>query len=119
MKFSSIIVAVLAVLSAQGVWALSLAPEEFHASRQLACVLAEQSLGYLSEDEYGERTHTVLDGFEPGERDTILAKALGYYDGLMFSVAPDDVEQVNDRLEDFVASSSCQEQGFRSVTVSL
>lgn len=98
---------------------LSLAPEEFFASRQLACVLAEESLGYLSEEEYGERTHTVLDGFEEGERDAILAKALGYYDGLMFSIASDDIEQVNERLESFVSSDSCAAQGFRNVTVSL
>lgn len=101
------------------VMALSMAPEEFLASRQLACVLAEQSLGYLSEEEYGERTHTVLDGFEDGERDAILAKALGYYDGLMFAIEDDDAAQVNERLETFVSSDNCAEQGFRQVTFAL
>ena len=62
-----------------------------------------------SEEQYGERTHTVLDGFDEAERDNILAKALGYYDGLMFAVAADDPEQVNDRLETFVSSSSCRQ----------
>ncbi len=118
MYVRSICAAVLsAVFCQQGV-ALSLAPGEFEASRQLACVLAEQSLGYLSEDEYGEKTHTVLDGFDESERDNILAKALGYYDGLMFSVRPEDV---NARLLTFVSSKSCRDGGYQnaSTTVSL
>jgi hypothetical protein len=119
MSLRVMIFVLLTMLAGRSAWGLSLAPEELHASRQLACVLAEQSLGYLSEDEYGELTHKVLDGFDNGERDTILAKALGYYDGLMFSVASDDLQQVNERLEEFVASASCRDQGFRSVTVSL
>ena len=100
--------------------ALSLAPEEFQASRQLACVLAEQSLGYLDETQYGEKTHTVLDGFDETERDNILAKALGYYDGLMFAIEPDDAEQVSERLETFVTSASCrQDDGYVNVKATL
>ena len=109
-------------LSCQQAGALSLAPGEFQASRELACVLAEQSLGYLSEDEYGERAHSVLDGFEESERDNILAKALGYYDGLMFAIPAGDTQQVSERLESFVASASCEHSdGFANVrsTVSL
>ncbi|GAB5451684.1 MAG: hypothetical protein Hals2KO_20120 [Halioglobus sp.] len=100
--------------------ALSMAPEEFAAARQLACVLAEQSLGQLNEDEYGARTHTLLEGFEASERDSILAKAIGYYDGLMFDIAEEE-NAVNHRLEDFVASNTCRDSGFRTVdyTVSL
>ena len=97
--------------------ALSMAPEEFVASRQLACVLAMESLGQLSEEEYGNRTHSVLDGFEESERSAILAKALGYYDGLMFEV-PDDATAVNSRLESFVASGTCNHD-YRQVTLSL
>ena len=118
MNIKSILLS-LSLLASGPALALSLAPEEFHASRQLACVLAEQSLGYLSEEEYGERTHKVLDGFQDSERDAILAKALGYYDGLMFSVAADDARQVNDRLESFVSSDNCSTQGFRHVTLAL
>ena len=100
----------------QQVSALSLAPEEFLASRQLACVLAEQSLGYLDEAQYGEKTHSVLDGFDEAERDNILAKALGYYDGLMFSIEPDNARQVSERLETFIASASCRrDDGFVNV----
>ena len=111
--------ALLAAVLAQPAAALYLAPEEFTASRQLACVLAEQSLGYLTEEEYGAQTHTVLDGFDEVERDNILAKALGYVDGLMFSIAADDSAQVNDRLMDFVESDSCQQGGYLNATLSL
>ena len=98
--------------------ALELAPEEFHASRQMACVLAEQSLGYLSEEEYGARTHTLLDAFDDSERDMILAKALGYYDGLMFEIDDRDEQQVNQRLAVFVESSTCA-SGFEKVGLQL
>lgn len=107
------------LLMAQQAAALSMAPEEFSASRKLACVLAEQSLGYLTEKEYGARTHTVLDGFNDAERDNILSKALGYVDGLMFSIADDDSRQVHDRLQNFVQSESCAQGGFHAATVSL
>lgn len=98
--------------------ALSLAPEEFTASRQMACVMAQQSLGQLTEQEYGERANTVLDGFDGAERDNIIAKALGYYDGLMFAIPEDDQQGLDLRLESFVSSSTCS-GSFRAVTVSL
>ncbi len=109
----------LTLLASPAALGLSLAPEEFAASRQLACVLAEQSLGYLSETEYGARTHTVLDGFDELERDNILSKALGYVDGLMFSLDASDNAQVDGRLEDFVQSDACQADAYYRVTVSL
>ena len=116
MNLRSIPLAVLFAAFCHQAGALSLAPEEFQASRKLACVLAEQSLGYLNEDEYGAKTHTVLDGFDEGERDNILAKALGYYDGLMFSVAPEDVDA---RLVTFVSSNSCRDDGFQNASTTL
>jgi len=114
MKLRPVLLAAAFSLSWQQASALSLGVEEFQASRQLACVLAEQSLGYLSEEEYGARTHTVLDGFDDSERDNILSKALGYYDGLMFALEP---EQVDERLETFVASTSCRDDGFQNVSL--
>lgn len=108
----------LACTAAPTAHALSLAPEEFAASRQMACVLARQSLGQLSEDEYGAMTHTVLEGFDDAERDNILSKALGFYDGLMFQVDGSDAAAVDLRLEDFLASNTC-DSGYRRVTVSL
>ncbi|MEE4145648.1 MAG: hypothetical protein V2I26_12660 [Halieaceae bacterium] len=120
MVATRIFTALLLGVFCQQAAALSLAPEEFQASRQLACVLAEQSLGYLDERQYGEKAHTVLDGFDEAERDNILAKALGYHDGLMFSIEPDDAEQVSERLETFVASASCrQDDGFVNVKATL
>ena len=114
-----ILLAIVVAVAGQQAVALSMAPEEFNASRQLACVLAEQSLGYLTEDEYGARTHTVLDGFDETERDNILAKALGYVDGLMFAIEDQDQEQVDARLDSFVASKSCEAGSAYRVTVSL
>jgi hypothetical protein len=84
----------------------------------MACVLAQQSLGQLTEDEYGEMTHTLLDGFDETERDNILAQAVGYYGGLTFSAEDADPEQVNLKLEVFVTSSTCS-AGFSRVTLRL
>lgn len=98
--------------------ALSLAPEQFAASRKLACVLAQQSLGQLSEEEYGNRAHTLLDGFDDAERDAVLAQAVGYYSGVMFSASSDDERQATLKLQDFVSSNTCSE-GYSKVTLSL
>ena len=119
MKFGGALLALVLASVCLRAGALALGPEEFQASRKLACVLAEQSLGYLSEEEYGTKTHIVLDGFDQTERDTILAKAVGYYDGLMFAIASDDELQVSQRLETFVASRSCRGADRLDVTVSL
>lgn len=108
----------LALHSTQAL-SLSLGPEEFDASRKMACVLAQQSLGRLTEDEYGEMTHSLLDGFDEEERDTILAQAVGYYGGLTFSVEGENSQDLVDlKLEDFVASSTCA-GGFRNVLFKL
>lgn len=115
---STLLVIAMAALTTPAL-ALSLAPEEFKASRDMACVLAQQELGMLGEEEYGSRTHDVLDGFDESERDTILAKALGYYDGLMFAIGDDkNAAAVAQRLEEFVASSTCNND-FMDVTTQL
>lgn len=119
MRKFSVVAGLIPLIMALPAAALSLAPEEFSASRQLACVLAEQSLGYLSKNEYGARTHDVLDGFDDVERDNILSKAIGYVDGLMFDIAEDDSMQVNGRLQEFVASQSCVSDGFQNATLRL
>jgi len=106
---------VLLAYSTQGA-ALSFSRDEFEASRKLACVLAQQSLGQLSEDEYGAKTHTVLDGFDDTERDHILAQAVGYFGGLLYTNARDDKASETVRLEEFVASSTCVE-GYSKVTL--
>ena len=119
MRGLTVVFGLIAALFAHQAASLALAPEEFTASRQLACVLAEQSLGYLSEKEYGARTHTVLDGFDETERDTILAKALGYMDGLMFSIDDSDASLVDERLRSYVQSHACEQDDYYQVTVSL
>jgi hypothetical protein len=99
--------------------ALALAPEEFKASRKLACVLAQQSLGQLNEDEYGVQANKLLDGFDEAERDNILAQAVGYYGGLMFSSAKDGTNNATPRLKDFLSSSTCSANAYRKVSISL
>lgn len=113
-----LVVCAAATLSGAKAWSLSLSPEEFQASRKLACVLAQQSLGQLSDTEYGNSTHDVLDGFDQAERESILAKALGYYDGLMFSISESDADKVQHRLQSFVASSTC-DFGYKAATLAL
>ena len=98
---------------------LSLAPEEFAASRQMACVLAEHSLGTLNEEQYGKVANSLLDDFDESEQEQILAKAIGYYDGLMFSIPDKDDTAINLRLKDFVDSATCQGSGYRKVTHTL
>lgn len=98
--------------------ALSLGADEIETSRKMACVLAQQTLGRLTEDEYGELTHSLLDGFDEAERDNILAQAVGYYSGLTFTVQETEPQEVNLKLEDFVASSACS-HGYQKVTLEL
>ena len=98
--------------------ALSLAPEEFNASRKMACVLAQQSLGQLSENEYGEKANSLLEGFDESERDNILAQAVGYYGGLMYTASDDSNADMGPRLKEFVASSTCSDN-YRQVTLQL
>ena len=87
--------------------ALALGPDEFTAARQLTCVLAQDSLGYLSESQYDERVGDVLDDFNEVDGDVIYAKALGYFDGLMFGIPERDQRQINARLQSFVESQAC------------
>lgn len=99
--------AALLALSANLANALALGPDEFAAAQQLTCVLAQDSLGYLSEDEYDELMDDVLGDYEATDGDVIYAKALGYFDGLMFGIPERDANQINDRLRNFVQSQSC------------
>ena len=113
-----VIVSFMVLFCSQQTAALSLSKAEFHASREMACVLAGEALGHLNEEEYGQRFHEVMNGFDDVERDSILAKALGYYDGLMFDIPSDEPSAVKARLETYVASEACS-QGMSEVTISL
>ncbi|TXS92810.1 hypothetical protein FV139_12630 [Parahaliea maris] len=87
--------------------ALSLGPDEFVAARHLTCVLAQDSLGYLTPDDFEVLSSEVLDSYEPEEGDVIYAKALGYFDGLMFGLPEQDAEVIHARLRSFVDSQAC------------
>lgn len=87
--------------------ALALGPEEFAAARHLTCVLAQDSLGYLSDDDFAELTDDVLEDYEQDTGDVIYAKALGYFDGLMFGLPEGDTSRIDARLRSFLESQSC------------
>ncbi|MEM0953385.1 MAG: hypothetical protein AAGI24_04520 [Pseudomonadota bacterium] len=87
--------------------ALELGPEDFVAARSMTCVLAQESLGYLSEDEYAEMAESVLSDYDQAEGDVIYAQALGYFDGLMFGLIESDESEISSRLQDFVSSAAC------------
>ncbi len=87
--------------------ALALGPDEFDAAKRLSCVLAQDSLGYLTEQDYEQLTDEVLDEFEAEQGDVVYAKALGYFDGLMFGIPEQDAAGVRARLQSFVDSQAC------------
>lgn len=88
-------------------YALALGPEEFASARQLTCVLAQSTLGYLGQDDYADRVDEVLGAYDEADADVVFAKALGYYDGLMFEIPADDERQIGSRLERFLESQAC------------
>ena len=106
-----IVVLLSLALSSLSAKALALGPDEFAAARQLTCVLAQDSLGYLNEDQYNTMVGDVLDSYADQDGDVIYAKALGYFDGLMFGIAEDNQRLVNARLQSFVESRSCTQTG--------
>lgn len=115
-----IFAALLATTLSVNAQSLALGPDQFAAAKNLACVLAQESLGYLSEDEYATLSDEALDGFSEQEVDVIRAKALGYYDGLMFGLPSTDEQQVNERLREFVESRTCTVViGYRGVNLTL
>jgi hypothetical protein len=101
------ILALMATLTSVQARALALGPDEFAVARQMTCVLAEVSLGYLSDEQYAARTEVLLEEYDAADSDVIYAKAIGYFDGLMFGIPASDEGQVNERLRSFVDSKSC------------
>lgn len=97
----------LAVLPVPRVLALVLGAEELAAARAVTCVLAQDALGYLSEDQFDTLLDGALEDFDETQGDIIYAKALGYVDGLMFGLPEGDERRVNERLRRFNASSAC------------
>ncbi len=95
--------------------ALALGPEDFAAAKQLTCVLAQESLGYLSDEDFASLTNEVLEDYDASQSDVVYAKALGYFDGLMFGLPEADAAVINQRLRSFLESQACT----RLVGVSL
>ncbi len=101
-----LVTALLLITSIQ-VQALALGPDDFAAAKRLSCVLAQDSLGYLSEDDYAALTDEVLEEYDATDGDVIYAKALGYFDGLMFGIPEQDAAGIQSRLRSFVDSHAC------------
>ena len=87
--------------------ALELAAEDFAAAREMTCVLAQESLGYLSDEEFSAMAESVFEGYSQEFGDVIYAQALGYFDGLMFGLPASDDREINARLREFLSSSAC------------
>lgn len=100
--------AVLAfVLVTQPAQALSLGTEELQAAEQLGCVLADDALGYLNEEEFNWRFDNAVAEVSEDQVDVIYAKALGYIDGLLFGVSGEHSEVVERRLKSLSNSTAC------------
>lgn len=97
----------LSLLLSSSVQALALGPKEFAAARSVACIMAQDSLGYLSEDDYTDLIDQVLSEFDGEASDVVYAKAVGYFDGLMFGIPESDRRLVQERLREFNASRAC------------
>jgi len=97
----------LGLFLAQGARALSLGPDEFVAAREVTCILAQDALGYLGEEDFNALLDSALESFDATQGDVIYAKALGYFDGLMFGIPGGDDALVSDRLRAFNQSQAC------------
>ena len=100
-------VGILLTVCAVGAQALELGPEDFVAARSMTCVLAQESLGFLSEDEFSAAAESVMAGYDQAQGDVIYAKAIGYFDGLMFGLPADDAAEINARLQQYLSSAAC------------
>lgn len=105
-------VLIVSAFLASGFWsaqvsALALGAAELQASKALGCVLAEDALGYLSEEQFNERFDGAVDGFDDESVDVIYAKALGYIDGLMFGLSASDNQEAMQRLQSLSTSQAC------------
>ncbi|WOJ94359.1 hypothetical protein R0135_04155 [Congregibacter variabilis] len=87
--------------------ALTLSSVDLDAAAQLGCVLADDALGYLNEDQFNERFDEVVGNLPEAQVDVIYAKALGYIDGLLFGVSSGNSDIAQRRLESYSNSGSC------------
>jgi len=87
--------------------ALSVGAAELLASKQLGCVLADDALGHLSENQFNERFDDVVEGFSAAQTDVIYAQALGYIDGLLFGLDGAATAEAETRLRSYANSEYC------------
>jgi hypothetical protein len=99
--------AVALVLGSASTQALTLSAVELSAAARLGCVLADDALGYLNEEQFNQRFDEVADEFSESQVDVIYAKALGYIDGLLFGVPDGDASVAAQRLESYSNSGRC------------
>lgn len=100
--------------------ALTLSSAHLAAAERLGCVLAEDALGYLSEEQFNDRFDDAVEGFGSDVVDVIYAKALGTIDGLLFGVTAGESVEVSRRLEAYSNSGRCAAAtGVVANTVSL
>lgn len=108
MRITSVISGLLlSLFLSSGAQALALGPKEFAAAKDVACVMAQDSLGYLSEDDFNDLIDQVLSDFDGEAGDVVYAKAVGYFDGLMFGIPESDQRLIQERLREFNASREC------------
>ncbi|WOJ95633.1 hypothetical protein R0137_10245 [Congregibacter brevis] len=100
--------------------ALTLSSVELNAAAHLGCVLADDALGYLTEDQFNSRFDEAVGDLSEAQVDVIYAKALGYIDGLLFGLSSGEMDIANSRLESYSNSDACA-YGVQAVsrTVSL
>jgi len=97
----------LSLLMPSTAQALALGPKEFAAAKNVACVMAQDSLGYLSADDFNDLVDQALSDFDDEDGDVVYAKAVGYFDGLMFGIPESDQRRVKQRLREFNSSRAC------------
>ena len=97
----------LIALAATQVQALTLSSNELDAAQRLGCVLADDALGYLNEDQFNNRFDAAVGDLSDEQVDVIYAKALGYIDGLLFGVSSGDQHEATGRLLSYSNSGSC------------
>lgn len=99
--------AIACLVLASGAQALALGPKEFAAAKNVACIMAQDSLGYLTEADFNDLVDEALSDFDGEEGNLVYAKAVGYFDGLMFGIPESDQQLIQDRLRQFNASRAC------------
>jgi hypothetical protein len=113
-------VSLVVIATAMPAQALTLSSAELAAAERLGCVLADDALGYLSEEQFNQRFDETVTDFSEAQVDVIYAKALGYIDGLLYGVPSGQSRVAAERLESYSNSGRC-DSGLSAVarTVSL